>query len=239
MEVIITLIAVLALFFALSAHVRISKESAQTDNDFASYNRRVTALCNLYDELEELTNRLEKALDELKTRPIDEDQQAQNIREWLKGMSERLDSIESRFEPTSKEEKRGSALVPADQAEESNMTEEFRSHLEKSLVLYAIHCQQSVRDWMHECQWNLLVDSRSVKEELARIMQLMAKYPRGYWRDIYSQYEYPQWIRDIFKTDPPNYPDSGVRTILARLHNQKKRDGIDVQELKPFPYQAK
>lgn len=239
MDLISIILSATALVFALLAHIRISKESARTDNDFASYNRRVKAACDLYDDLHESLSILTTDFEQWKKREDDEQFQAQNIREWMQGIGERLNSIEERLQPASKtvtsHEKLGSTFEPADPADEVTMTSEFRLHIEKTLVLNAIHCQQSVRDWMHECQWNIFVNSRGVKEELARIMQLIAKYPGGYWRDVYSQYEYPQWIRDIFNTDAPKDPDAGVKAIMTRLYNWKKREGIDVQELKPFP----
>jgi hypothetical protein len=108
--------------------------------------------------------------------------------------------------------------------------------LELALFHNAIHCQQSVRDWMHECDWSQYVSNPEIKRELAEVMRLISEVGNEWKGSVIRRGSaIPGWFRDLIYQDPPKLPDEGVRTIMTRLNRIHNASNPGTPDLKPFP----
>lgn len=127
-------------------------------------------------------------------------------------------------------------IVEKQQTETATREQDEHTRLCEALFVNAIHCQQSVRNWMHDCDWSKYVSNGAIKEQLSEVMRLIEKH-KGDWKNFYTLSAYtPEWLVKAFEAPAPKDPDQNVKAIMERLHNiYKTQVDRNAEGLKPFP----
>lgn len=128
-------------------------------------------------------------------------------------------------------------IVEKQQTETTTLKGAEPANLELALFHNSIHCQQSVRDWMHDCNWSKYVSTPEVKKEISEAMCLIEKHKEGWKEVLYERNSIIlEWLHMIITKDAPKDPDQGVKSVMERLHNiYKIRVDKNAEDLKPFP----
>lgn len=138
-----------------------------------------------------------------------------------KQANERLQALESPVLPDEAED-------PADPVDPEYA-------LQERLFTNAAYCQQSTRNWMHECQWWEYVSNQSIKTELEKLMKIVSEYPSS-WYEKYIITNSITWAVEALKVDPGiARADQAVRDILPRLRAYAIKKGKNPPKLKAFP----